>query len=796
MIKNYITIALRNLWRNKFFSLVNILGLSVGITCCLLIFMYTKDEIGYDHFHSQKNDIYHLTADMINPKGEVNKLSTSGMMPGPNFERQLPEIREYVRMQGTGFVIKHKNEIFEQDALYADESFFSIFTFPLIYGDPKTALKDMHSVVLSQETSEKYFGDKDPVGQTLNMNTGDKFEAFVVTGVMKHIPQNSTIKPEMVVPMKFSQSQYDDKTWNNFFLTTFFLIKPGTDIKGLENKFNKIYLSEAAIEIKEMAAQYGLKDKITYSLQPFLKLHLSTDYPATNGLSDASNPIYSYILTAIAVFVLLIACFNFINLTVARSLKRAKEIGVRKVIGSRRGQLIAQFLGESFVICSIAFVCALILLTAALPLFNTIASKSLAFSYLLDLRLIFAFIALFIITGLLAGSYPAFILSAFKPVETLYGRLRHSGKDYLSKGLIVLQFTLATFLIIATVIIYKQFNYLVDFDLGYDCNNILTIRTPSLNRDKLDLFENELEKNPSINSISATQAGQNITIAHINGDNEINFDIKRIDENYLGVYKITLLKGRNFSKEFPSDSSGSIIINEEFAKTAGWKDPLGKEVDFFYRKKKYKVIGVIKNYHFSPLGQTILPEILHMDASFNSFRQVMIRMNPSNRSSVLAFVSETFKKLYPEFPYKYAFKDEDNRNQYESELKWKQIITFSAILAIFISCIGLFALAALSAERRSKEIGIRKVFGASVSVIVKHLTVGFLKLVGIAILIATPLAWWLMNKWLQNYPYRIDVKPLAFVLTIVAVLFVAFLTICYQSVRAAIANPVKSLRSE
>jgi putative ABC transport system permease protein len=613
---------------------------------------------------------------------------------------------------------------------------------------------------------------------------------------MKNIPKNSSIKPEMIVPMKFSQSQYDDNVWNNFFLNTFLLIKPGTDLRNLETKLNKIYLTEAADQNKEMAIKYGMKDKVTYKLQPLLQLHLSEDYPATNGLADASKPVYSYILTGIAAFVLLIACFNFINLTVARSLKRAKEIGVRKAIGSMRSQLIVQFLGESFVVCSIAFACALLLVNFLLPFFNSISNRTLSFSYLMDAKLIVGFGILFLVTGLLAGFYPALVLSRFNPVETLYGKLRFSGKNYLSRGLVILQFTLSIFLIVSMVTIYRQFNYLVNFDLGYDDSNVLSIMSPRLNKEKLSVLKTELSKNPAIGLISAMQNGQNITLAHVNGDNELKFDIKLIDENYLGLLKIPLVAGRNFSSEFPADTFNSVLINEAFARSAGWKDPVGREVDFFYRKKKYKVVGVVKDYHFASLNETIMPELLHMSQDFNSFRKIMIRINPGNRSSTLAFVSDTYKKLYPEDPFRYSFKDDDNKKQYENEAKWKQIITFSSALTIFISCIGLFALAALSAEKRAKEIGIRKVFGASVSAIVRHLTADFFKLVCIASLIAAPLAGWLMNKWLQNYPYRVDLKITVFGFIILVVLGIAFLTICFQSIKAAISNPVKNLRTE
>ncbi|MBL7930875.1 MAG: ABC transporter permease [Bacteroidia bacterium] len=796
MIRNYFLVALRNLWRNKFFSLVNILGLSVGIACCLIIFLYAKNELSYDQFHERKDNIYQLVADMTNPNGEVQKLSVTGMMPGPGFKKQLPEIQEYVRIQNDNFIVKKNNEVFDQELFYCDETFFSVFSFPLLKGNPNTALKDMHSVVLSEKTALKYFGKENPIGQRLEMNTGRKTESFIVSGVMKDAPKNSSIKPEMMIPMKFSQSQYDDVQWGNFFLNTFFLIKPGTDLTKLETKFNSIYQREAAEQIKEMAEKYGMKDKIVFKLQPLLKMHLSEDYPATNGLADASKPVYSYILSGIALFVLLIASFNFINLTVARSLKRSKEIGIRKAIGSLRSQLVIQFLGESFVICMVAFLFAILLVQLLLPFFNTVSDRSLSFSYLFDLKLVLGFVSLFLLTGLLAGFYPALVLSRFKPVETLYGKLKYSGKNYISKVLVVVQFTLSIFLIIATVTIYRQFNFLVDFDLGYDDSNILTVSTPSLTKEKLVLLKTELLKYPVIKKVSGMQDGTNITMARVNGEQEMDFDIKRVDEDYLKTMKISLVAGRDFSKAFPGDSVNSILVNETFAKKAGWKNALGKEVDFFYRNKKFKIVGVFKDYHFSSLNGKIMPELLHMNQNFNSYRKVLIKLKPGVGTSDLAFISEIFKKFYPEKPYTYSFKNEDNQKQYDNEAKWKKIITFSAVLAIFISCVGLFALAVLSSERRAREIGIRKVLGASVRVIVRHLTFDFLVLILVASCIAVPLTWWLMNKWLQNYPYHIELKLTVFCFTVIIVLLIAFFTISFQSVKTALSNPIKSLRTE
>ena len=796
MIRNYFITAIRNLWRNKFFSLINILGLSVAIACCMLIFLYAKDEVSFDRFHEKRDQIYRITADNISKNGkDTQKWGSTGMMPGPEFKAQIPEVEAFLRIQSTTFNIKKGTEVIEQDALYADDNFFSVFSFPLAYGDPKTALKELHSIVISEQVAEKYFGKTNVVGKTLELSIGNKFEPFVVSAVAKNSPQNSSIKINVLVPMKFNQTLDDDKQWMNFFLNTFVVLKPGTDIKSTERSFNRIYATAAYSQIKEMREKYDFTNHIKYGLQPLAELHLSTDYVADNGLTNASNPIYSYILIGITIFILLIACINFINLTISQSLKRAKEIGIRKVIGGQRKQLIFQFLGESFVISFLAFILAIAITLVTLPFFNELSNKALAFSYLLDSKLISGYILLFLVTGLLAGFYPALVLSGLNPVETLYGKLRFSGKNYLSKGLIIFQFTLSTFLIISTLIIYSQFNYLVHYDLGYDVTNVMRVNTTSLSDEKLSILKNELRKDPSIQLIAAQQAGRHTTMAHINGETNQDFDQRYIDENYFSLFQIPIVKGRNFSRVISSDSSQGVIINECFAKEAGWKDPIGKVVDFFYHNKKFTVIGVVRDYHFAALTEKIKPQLFTMNPRYR-YGSVYVKISPGNKVQAMNYIEKTCKKLYPMYPYQYTFEDEALKKEYDSEAKWKQIISFSAILTIFISCIGLFGLAALSSEKRAKEIGIRKVLGASVNTLVKNLTTEFLKLVLLASCIAVPIAWWIMTKWLDNYPYRIEIKAYMFVGAIIGVLSVTLCTVSYQAIKASLANPVKNLRTE
>ncbi len=793
MIKNYLKTAFRNLWRTKVFSLINIAGLGVALACCMLILLYTMDEVSYDRFNVNKDKIYRLVVDMTSPAGVTSKQGSTGMMPGPTFKRELPDIEDFVRVQGADFDVKRGNEVFNEDALYVDSNFFSVFTAPLAAGDARTALNGLNSVVLSEDMAKKYFGTQDAVGKVLQLKVNDAFKPYMVSAVTKRSPQNSSIKIKMLLPMGASGNT--DKEWINFYLHTFFTLRPGTNIPAVESKIAKIYNQEAAGETKDAAAKYGFKDKIRYRLQPLLAMHMSTDYRADNGLSDASNPMYAYILTGIALFILLIACINFVNLTVARSLQRAKEIGIRKVVGGERRQLVMQFLGESYILTFVAFLLGLLLVQLALPVFNDLANKSLAFSYLLSFKLVAGYILIFLLTGLLAGFYPALVLSGFNPVQSLYSRQQYAGKNYLSRGLVVLQFTLATFFIISTITIYSQFNFLMHFNLGYNDKNVVSISSFNMDKKMLPLFRAELLKNPHILSASADQGGRWGTIAKINNGQQTTFDIKHIDEDYLSLFQIPVVKGRNFSKLMVADSAQSILVNEAFAKQAGWKNPIGEVVDFSSNKRKYTVVGVVKDYHFLDLTQKVGPLLFTMNPDM-PYGDVFVRINDANKAATMNYIAKTFKQFFPFRPYNYSFKDAEVALQYDKESKWKQIVTFSAALTIFISCIGLFGLATLSAERRKKEIGIRKVLGASVEGIVRKLSTDFLVLVVISALISSPLAWWAMHKWLENYPYRIAVNSWIFLFASFLVLLIALITVSFHAIKAAVANPVNSLRSE
>ncbi len=681
--------------------------------------------------------------------------------------------------------IKTGPEVQSQDLLYVDSAFFSVFTFPLLNGNPKTCLIEPHSIVLSEDAAKKQFGTTDAVGKVVMMKDDSVFVPYKVTAVAKRCPQNSSIKFDALAPIKESVADaQNNDNWFSYFLNTFVVLAPKANLQTVENQMQKFYVRDATTTFKKMVEKYGGGPDAqmgTYFLQSFTDMHMNSELPAQNGLSNASNPIYSYILSGIALFVLLIACINFVNLTVARSVKRAKEIGIRKVVGGERKQLILQFLGESFLLCFIAFALALLIVQLILPVFNDLANKALSLSYLFDAKLIAGYVLLFLITGILAGFYPAMVLSGYKPVETLYSKFNLAGKNYLQKSLVVLQFALASFLIIGTFTIYAQFNFLTRTDLGYDDSNIVVVKKDHIQHSEAALFKTELLKNPNIVDVAAKNGGQWITGARLGNESDISFNYETIDESYIPELKIPLVKGRNFSKDYPADSNNSVIVNESFVKQARWKSPISETVNFFYNKNEiYHVIGVVKDYHYRSLNEKIGPQLFTMNTEAES----------------LKYIQKTFKQFFPLSPYSYVFEDQQKLKDYESEAKWKQIILFGAVLTIFISCIGLFGLSVLSAEKRTKEIGIRKVLGASVNSVVTILSKDFLKLVFIALIISIPLARITANKWLQNYPYRITLNWWLFASAAILVIAIALITVSFQAIKAAIANPVKSLRTE
>jgi len=799
MWKNYLKTAVRALMRYRVYSFINIVGLSLGLACTMLIILYVRDEISYDAFHAKGSQIYRVDRQVTRPDGSKSNSGYTGYFPGPRFAALIPEVQGFVRLvQGT-VNIRTGSDIQSQSICQVDSNFFSVFSFHLLQGDPATCLQSPEGMVITEDIARRQFGTTNALGKIILSEDMGKMVPHTVTGVAKNCPQNSSVKFEVLMPLSISSKDAaENMNWFQFFLNTFMVLRPDADPKVVEAKMQKVFEADAGESIKKIQQTYHVKNiGISFFLQSLADIHLSRSVSANDGLSDAGNPSSSYILSGIALFILLIACINFVNLTVARSMKRAKEIGIRKVIGGNRKQLIVQFLGESSLLCCASFILALLLVSAALPSFSKVSGKALSISYLADGKLIAGYVVLFLLTSLLAGFYPALVLSNYNPVKTLYARFVLSGKNYFQQSLVVLQFALASFLIMVTLTIFYQYRYLTSQPLGYDDADLVEVGKPDLTRHEADLFKTALSANPNIAGVTLRNSGYSGTTVKVsgNGNKEVTMTYETVDPGYLSLLKIPLVAGRNFSPAFPADSTRSVLVNECFVRDAGWKDPIGQTVEYIDSKEKYTVIGVVKDYHFRSLTEKIGPELFTMRPG-NDYGLFYIKIRPGSETSSLAAIATAYRQLFPLSPYSYSFKSDDNRKSYAAEQKWKQILFFGAMLTIFISCIGLFALSVLSGEKRTKEIGIRKVLGASVTTIAAALSKDFLRLVLLALVIAIPVAWVTDNKWLQTYPYRIALSWGLFVGAGVLVIAIALVTVGFQAIKAAVANPVKSLRSE
>jgi len=799
MFQNYLKSAIRNLLRSRIYSVINIAGLSLGLACAMLIVLYVKDETSYDRFHDNAANIYHVVRRISHPDGSISASDGyTGLPQGPQFTAAIPEIKGFVRIRNTYLTIKKAADIKGQFALYADSNFFNVFTFPLLSGNPSTALRQPNSVVISEDMARTEFGRTDAMGKIIEIKQNDKFVPYTVTGVSRTCPANSSIKFDILLPLQVSLTdETAPESWLNVFLNTFIVLKPGANLQAVEAKMRQAYAVRGAESSRIALEKYHDKDTEQFLLQPLTAMHLSTEYPPIDGLTDASDPVFSYILSGIALFILLIACINFVNLSIARSVRRAKEIGVRKVIGAGRNQLKLQFLGESFVLCAVAFSLAIAIVHFSLLVFNRLAGKALSLEYLLDYQLITAYFLLFLATGLLAGFYPAIVLSNYDPVQTLYGRFLIKGRNYLQRALVVLQFALASFLIIATFTAFSQFNYLVGKPLGYDDRNLMVISNWGITPDQLALFRNRLMTHPDILGVTAKDMGWENNSIKIDG-NDFGFVRETVDEDFLPLLHVPIIQGRNFSKAYPSDTGSAILVNETFAKSAGWKNPIGQQVDLSFdpsRPDKYTVIGVVKDYYYQPLNLVIKPQIFSIKPG-RVLGNLLVKMRPRTEAASLPLIQSTFRSIFPLSAFNFGFKDQQNRDQYTMEGNWKDVMLFAAIITVFISCIGLFGLTVLATERRTKEIGIRKVLGASVQAIVTLLSKDFLRLVTLSLAVAVPLAWLAATKWLNNYPNRISLSWPLFAGAGALVIALALLTTSFQAVKAALSNPVHSLRSE
>jgi putative ABC transport system permease protein len=812
MIKNYIITAFRCLRRNKLLSVVNIAGLSIGLSCVMLIMLFVNDEFSFDKFQAKSPRLFRLVSVSTDSAGKEYTRGITGAAQGPAFAADIPEIESFCRIKPAGWhtITKTSDKnVLQAEVLYTDTSFFNLFSFKVLSGNPKHMLDGRNTVVLTDAQAAKTFGNQNPVGKTIDIEVDDKFETFVVSGVVKNAPVNSSIQFDMLIPFEHSlpadakERNNIATDWNSSYLNTFFLLHNGTNPQKAQNKFEQAFLKENGANWEKFKKHYGKNITQSYFLQPFLNIHLKLDskkYSASNGLTNAGDVDHSYILTALGILILIIACINFINIMLARSVKRSKEIGVRKVSGSSKGQLIGQFLSESAIITALAFIPALIMVQLFLPQFSELANKQFDISYLFQFKIVLLFFALWILVSFLAGFYPAFVASGFNPVQTLYGRFKLSGKNTLGRSLVVMQFVIALTLIICTVVFQRQFSFMTHSDQGYKTENVMRVELPYGKPNETQLIKNKLAKQPSIQIVGAKAGDYNKTVFVINKKETDWTYFENIDDQYLQLLQIPLVKGRYFDHNNPADTITSCMVNESFVKTFldASRSPIGQLIGRPSMEKKgaqMEVVGVVKDYHLNSFREKIEPVYFALDKHANA-HNLYVKYMPNQSKAAMEAVQTACKAVLPYDVLSYTFLDDFNRERYTSEEQWKKIVTDAAVIAIIISALGLFALTTLATEQRIKEIGIRKVLGASVSNITTMLSASFIKLVLIAFVIAVPIAWYFMNKWLQDFAYRITLSWWIFALSAILTVLLAFITVSYHTLRAALANPVKSLRSE
>lgn len=810
MIKNYIKTAFRSLRKNKGFTVINILGLALGLATCLLIVLYVVDELSYDRYNTKANRIYRVNEDL--KLGDNNVRYAVCMPPlAKTLKAEYPYVENAVRLKyaGASHVKKGNFNVSESKIAFADASLFDVFTLPMINGNPASALMEPNSIVLTETTAKKYFNSTNVVGKTLLFNDNTLCN---VTGVIKDIPKQSHFNFDFFISMSsFPDSRSNE--WLRSDYNTYVLLKDQSDAKKLENSFPELLKKFSG---EQMKAQVNMSIEafeksgsfFRMNLTPLTDIHLHSNRSGELGPNGTTQ--YVYIFSAIAIFILLIACVNFMNLSTARSSNRAREVGVRKVLGSARKHLIAQFLAESVLVTFIATLLAFITALFLLPVFNQLSGKDLAINSQSLFWIVPSLLGISLFVGSIAGGYPAFYLSAFQPIEVLKGKLSAGFKGGgLRSFLVVFQFSISIFLIIGTLVIYNQLNYIQTKNLGYTRSQVLIIQNVFELDKQTKIFKQEVKEIPGV--INATMTGY---LPTSNWKNtaiyfpDASFDQKRsmfpqnweIDEDYINTLDMKMAAGRSFLKDMATDSDG-LVINEAAAKFLGFKDPVNKII---YKSlggkhsadnvKQYHILGVVKDFNFSSLRENVTPVVMRLAENNGA---LSIRVNTTNLPALLSQIKDKWKSLSPNVQINFSFMDQEFDSTYRTEQRTGQIFIVFTALAILIACLGLFGLAAYAAEQRTKEIGIRKVLGANVSAIVTMLSRDFIKLVLIAILIATPIAWYFMNKWfLQGFAYQVGIQWWVLVLAGAAALFIAFVTVSFQSIKAAIANPVNSLKNE
>lgn len=809
MIKNYFKMAWRNLMKHKFISFINLFGLTMGLTCCLLITVYIFHETSFDKYNKNANRIYRITRSFNNKDGAVTlRLGTIAPAFGPLLLNQFPDIEKMTRVLMQGKTpVRYGDKIFNEDGVaFADENLFNVFSVDVTKGNPAKALSDPYSVVLSETVARKYFGSEDPVNKMIKLNNQLNLK---VTGVYKSFPSNAHFHPEVMVSFKtlndstvYGEKRLQTSFSNNSFLT-YILLPENYPAANIEAQFPSFLDTKVRLGGPDAVATSKMT---TLHLQKLTDIHLRShlDYEAEEN-GDIKRV---YIFSAIALIILLIACINYMNLSTARSTLRAKEIGIRKVAGATRRELISQFLSESVLVSGMAMLLAIAAASLVIPSLNKLSGLHLSIQPLLTWKWITVFLLIPVVVGFVSGIYPALFMSAFQPAKTLKGLFRVGGKTIsLRKSLVVAQFGISIILIITTAVVFQQLKYMQNAKMGYNKEQVLVLPYYFNNNSQYESFRNELMNTSGVRNMgrssriptgrlldsydASTEAGDSLQPVHT----ELKY--LATDHDFILSYGIEMAAGRNFSRSFSSDTTG-FVVNTATVQTLGWGTPekaIGK--NFKYGSVKGKIIGVTKDFHFESLHQRIVPIVMVLlRPEQNNYNQLSVKLNSTNAEGSIRSMEKLWKSYLPEIPFEYNFMDDNFNKLYVSEQRQSKLFTIFSCIAIFIACLGLLGLSSFSITQRVKEIGIRKVLGAGTGTIVMLLSKDFLKLVGVAAVLAFPLAWIAMNRWLSDFAYRISINWWIFLLAGVIAAAIALLTVSIQAIKAAMANPVKSLRTE
>ena len=808
MLRHYFRIAFRNLGRHKVLTVINILGLSLGLACFSLILVFAVNEFSYDNWHVKAARIYRVDETFVRKDGQTLGTSGGNMSVGPAFRQDFPDVEDAVRISASDEkLMKGNNGTMRLDMSFADPGFFTMFSFPLLSGAPEQVLLDPHNIVVTRSKAIQLFGTADAVGKTVQIKFDTTYRAFKVSGVAADLPKNSSVTFDIMGSFDYLLVSDSDRfqAVNNWHRTygdmTWLLLKPGSSLMDDSNRLLQFRWRHMPDELDI----YHKEKKVIarYTLQPLLQVH--TDPTILGPGVEATDPANIWILLGIAAGILLIASINFTTLAIARSASRATEVGVRKVLGGHRSQLIRQFLAESVLLSIISTVLGCLLALVLLPWFNELSDKHLSFSFVEHPQLTWMLAGLTLLVGLLAGCYPALVLSGFRPVDVLKSRIRLGGSNYFTRTLVTFQFVLSIGLIIGTVIILRQVNFMRTKDLGLIKENTVVVLPRDVDASKgFDLLRQALATDPQVAGITASELGLGEGRGMMNDRYEFNGVVSSaivypVATNFLSVMGLHLLAGRGFDETITSDTVSSVVVNETLVSDYLGVTPaeaVGRQFKTAGGSPQYKtIIGVVRDFNFERLNRRVRPQLFYVPAHLDP-RDYFVHLRGGDPTATLARIGAFWKGFAPDVPLRTSFLDEDLNRFYKSEMRWGNIIAAAGGISIFLACMGLFGLAALAAINRIKEIGIRRVLGASGFEIVGLLTGDFLQLVVIASLIASPLAWYIMNKWLQHFAYRIDVGRSVFALTALAALAIAYITIGVQAWRAARVNPMENLRTE